>query len=67
MCGEFIEIVGKPVLDKFWRRIGGKGPGTGTPDLGIRARFDKWKSTVRIKYNADVISADSIANLLCRE
>lgn len=60
----YVEIKGKPVMDEFWRRIGGKGPGTGTPDIGIRAVFSEWTAQLNIKYNADVISAESIANLL---
>jgi len=60
----FVEIKGKPVKDEFWRRIGGKGPGTGTPDIGIRAVFPEWTAQLKIRYNADVISADSIINLL---
>lgn len=64
VIGEFIHIEGKPEMDKFWRRIGGKGPGTGTPDIGIRAVFKDWKSKIQIRYNADVISAESVINLL---
>ena len=64
VCGEYIPIEGLPEMDQFWRRIGGKGPGTGTPDIGIRARFNEWSSTVLIKYNADAITLDSIVNLL---
>lgn len=60
----FIQIEGKPEIDRFWRRVGGKGPGTGTPDIGTRATFPEWKAKVYIRYNSDVISADSIANLL---
>ena len=61
---EFVEIKGKPVKDEFWRRIGGKGSGTGTPDIGVRAVFPEWSATLHLKYNADVISAESVINLL---
>lgn len=64
VLNRFVEIKGKPVIDEFWRRIGGKGPGTGTPDIGVRALFLEWKAKLYIRYNADVISADSIVNLL---
>jgi hypothetical protein len=64
VLGKHVEIKGKPVLDEFWRRIGGKGPGTGTPDLGIRATFLEWRATLRIRYLVELISADSIVNLL---
>lgn len=64
VLNHYVEIKGKPVMDEFWRRIGGKGPGTGTPDIGIRAVFPEWTAQLNIKYNADVISPESIANLL---
>lgn len=58
------EIKGKPKFDKFWRRIGGKGPGTGTPDLGIRAKIFPWKADLEIRFLKNVISAESILHLL---
>lgn len=60
----FVEIKGKPEMEKFWRRIGGKGPGTGTPDIGIRAVIKNWSATLTIKYLANVITAESLMNLL---
>ena len=60
----FVRIEGKPKVDKFWRRIGGKGPGTGTPDIGIRAKVFPWKATLEIRYLKNLISAESILNLL---
>jgi hypothetical protein len=60
----FVEIKGKPQLDKFWRRIGGKGPGTGTPDNGIRATFLVWSAELEIRFLENVISAESVLNLL---
>jgi len=59
-----VEIKGKPELDKFWRRIGGKGPGTGTPDIGIRATFPSWTAKLEIRFLENVISAESVLNLL---
>jgi len=64
VLGRFVQIKGTPKQDEFWRRIGGKGPGTGTPDIGVRAVFQEWSATLHIKYNADVISAESVVNLL---
>ena len=61
---QYVEIKGKPQLDKFWRRIGGKGPGTGTPDIGIRARFPVWSAELEIRFLENVISAESVLNLL---
>lgn len=60
----FVEIKGNPKLDKFWRRIGGKGPGTGTPDIGIRAIIFPWSAELTIKFLKNTISAESILNLL---
>lgn len=60
----FVEIKGKPELQKFWRRIGGKGPGTGTPDNGIRAVFPTWSAMLEIRFLESSISAESIINLL---
>ena len=61
---QFVEIKGKPQMDKFWRRIGGKGPGTGTPDIGIRARFPLWSAELELRFLENVISAESVLNLL---
>ena len=60
----FVEIKGKPEMDKFWRRIGAKGPGKGTPDIGIRARFPVWSAELEIRFLENLISAESILNLL---
>jgi hypothetical protein len=62
--GKYIEIKGRPRLDEFWRRIGTKGPGTGTPDIGIRAKFMDWYADVTIKFYPELISAGSIVNIL---
>lgn len=62
--GEYVEIKGTPVIDKFWRRIGGKSPGTGTPDIGVRAKFLKWTAELSISFGVDAISAASVTNLL---
>lgn len=61
---EYVEIKGTPKLDKFWRRIGGKGPGTGTPDIGIRASIFPWCADLEINFLTNVISAESIIHLL---
>lgn len=64
VLNEFVEIKGTPIMDKFWRRIGSKGSGTGTPDIGVRAVFPKWEATLYIRYNADLIDAESVVNLV---
>ena len=60
VLGRFIEIKGRPVKDEFWRRI---GPSM-TPDIGVRAVFFTWSAELTISYNADVISVESVLNLL---
>lgn len=64
VLGQLVEIKGRPVKDEFWRRIGGKGAGTGTPDIGVRAAFPAWSAKLHIRFNADTISAESVLNLL---
>ena len=64
VLGRFIEIKGTPKQDGFWRRIGGKGPGTGTPDWGIRAKVEKWSSVITVRYVENWMTPESIANLL---
>lgn len=60
----YVEIKGKPEMQEFWRRVGGKGPGTGTPHLGIRAIFKVWSAKLEIRYLESGISQESILNLL---
>lgn len=70
VLGSHIRIEGTPQIqqeqgrDGVFVRIGGKGAGTGTPSIRYRAEFPKWKSNISIRYNADVISAESVMNLL---
>jgi hypothetical protein len=45
-------------------RVGGKGPGTGTADLRYRPEYIGWKMTLRIDYNASVISLAELLNLI---
>jgi len=62
VMNEYVEIKGTPQMQEFWRRIGKMKPGT--PDLGIRAEFPKWKAKLYIRYNADLIDAESVVNLV---
>jgi hypothetical protein len=70
IVGKFIRIEGKSRIqqgqgcDGVWVRIGGKGAGTGTPDIRYRAEFPAWKATIKVQYNANVISAEQILNLI---
>lgn len=45
-------------------RVGGKGPGTGTADLRYRPEYTGWKATLKIDYNASVISLAELLNLI---
>jgi len=67
----FIKIIGIPEVEcesgnepGVWVRIGGKGPGTGTPDVRYRAIFKEWKAILYIQYNPDWISEEQIFNLV---
>lgn len=70
VLGKFIMIEGNPRIqqeqgcDGVWVREGGKGPGTGTPNIRYRAEFPEWKATVRITHNADMVTVDQIFNLI---
>ncbi len=64
VLNKYVEIKGNPEMQTFWRFIGNKGSGTGTPDIGVRAVFPKWSATLYIRYNADLIDAESVVNLV---
>lgn len=58
--GEFAHIEGPPpVMREDMVKIA-----MGTADLRYRGEFKDWKTTVRVSYNADAISAEQIVNLL---
>lgn len=66
----FVRIIGTPEIEcefgneeGVWVRIGGKGPGTGTPDIRYRATFKKWKTILYVRYNPDWISEEQLFNL----
>lgn len=66
----FVKILGMPEIEcefgnepGVWVRIGGQGPGTGTPDIRYRATFKKWKAILYVQYNPDWISEEQLFNL----
>jgi len=67
--GRYVMIEGSPRIqqeqgcDGIWVREGGKGPGTGTPNIRYRAEYPTWKAKLNITYNANMISAEQIYNL----
>ncbi len=61
-AGNLIEIDGDaPVMDEAIVRVG-KFPNK-VADIRYRARFDKWKVTVPVKFNKLVISVEQLCNL----
>lgn len=52
---------GKPRKIEHITRVKG-----GSPDIRVRAMWDKWSATVRVRYDADWFSLSDIANLLMR-
>lgn len=56
---EMIQIIGEPQMREDMVRVG-----MGTADIRYRPEFPEWRSIVSIKFNASVISAEQIANLL---
>jgi len=69
VTGRYVMIEGSPRIqqeqgcDGIWVREGGKGPGTGTPNIRYRAEYPVWKAKMNITYNANMISAEQIFNL----
>lgn len=56
--GEYVRIDGTPAMREDMVRIG-----MGTADIRYRGQFSEWRATVPIRYNANVLSAEQIANL----
>jgi hypothetical protein len=56
-----VRIHGDPVPDE---RIGKLA--SGASDILVRGRFDRWSAELRIKWDADSLSANDVANLLAR-
>ncbi len=67
--GRYVMIEGTPRIqqeqgcDGIWVREGGKGPGTGTPNIRYRAEYPVWSAKLHITYNANMISPEQIYNL----
>jgi hypothetical protein len=57
--GELVEIKGKPIMREDMVRLNGL-----SADLRYRGEFTDWSATMTIVYNADVISAEELVNLL---
>lgn len=59
--GGLTPIKGRPEMDTSIVRIGNFSNKVATPRY--RGRFDEWEMEFEIKYNANVISPEQIANL----
>lgn len=54
----------EPEVDESVQRVGGKGGGTGTPDIRFRPIYKDWSAEFSITYNAKICSADQLIGLL---
>lgn len=59
VIGDVVKLVGKPVMDCRAVR-----QADGGANLRYRARFDKWATTLEIRYNGGATTAEQILNLL---
>lgn len=58
IVGDMVEINGTPEMREDMARVG-----MGTADLRYRGEFKKWSCELTIRYNANVLSPEQIANL----
>jgi hypothetical protein len=56
--GEFAKIHGVPTMRQDTVKVG-----MGSTDLRYRGEFKKWSTTLEIRYNKNVLSAEQIVNL----
>ena len=57
--GDFVEIIGTPVMREDMVRVA-----NGAPDIRYRGMFTEWEAEIEINYNANVISAEQLINLV---
>jgi hypothetical protein len=58
VIGEMVRIEGEPTMREDMVRVG-----MGTADIRYRGEFVDWAATVRVRYNARVLSAEQVVNL----
>lgn len=58
IVGDLPEIYGEPNPREDMVRVG-----MGTADIRYRAEFREWRARIRIRFNANVLSAEQIVNL----
>ncbi len=61
---DYAEIVGKHNMHSDTVLVGGKGKGTGSATMRYRGEFKEWKATIVIDYRSDLMTLDSLINLL---
>lgn len=61
VLGELVKIEGEPQMREDMVRLAGPGH---TADLRYRGEFPEWKVRLNIVYNAAIISAEQLINLL---
>ena len=57
--GDFVEIIGTPVMREDMVRVS-----NGAPDIRYRGMFPVWEAVIELNYNANVISAEQLVNLV---
>ena len=58
IAGEMVEIIGQPTPREDMVRVG-----MGTADIRYRGEFKTWRASVRVRFNANVLSDEQIVNL----
>jgi hypothetical protein len=53
-----------PEVHESTERVGGKGPGTGTPDLRWRPIYRNWSMPFTVEYLSNIITLPNLINLL---
>ena len=57
--GDMVEIIGTPIMREDLVRVSNGGP-----DIRYRGMFTEWKAEIVLTYNANVISAEQLVNLV---
>lgn len=57
--GELVKIDGEPSMREDMVKLQGQ-----TADIRYRGQFEEWSATIRVAYNANMISPEQIANLM---
>lgn len=54
----------EPENEESVQRVAGKGPGTGSPVLRYRPRYDKWCAEFEVSFNSDWMTAETVFALV---